>query len=53
MCGIFLYIQKLKKISEEKKLNIKETFDKLKKRGPDNSKLIMISSLSFSVVKFH
>jgi asparagine synthase (glutamine-hydrolysing) len=50
MCGIFLYIQKLKKISEEKKLNIKETFDKLKKRGPDNSKLIMINNM---MVGFH
>jgi asparagine synthase (glutamine-hydrolysing) len=40
MCGIFLYIQKLKEIAAKQKEKIEESFHKLKNRGPDNYKLI-------------
>jgi len=40
MCGIFLYIQKLKEIEAKQKEKIEESFHKLKNRGPDNYKLI-------------
>ena len=40
MCGIFLYIQKLKEIEEKRKEEIKKSFQELKNRGPDNNKLI-------------
>lgn len=40
MCGIFLYIQKLKQIEESKRQKIEKSFEKIKNRGPDNSKLI-------------
>ena len=40
MCGIFLYIQKLKEIEAKQKEKIEKSFQKIKNRGPDNSKLI-------------
>jgi len=45
MCGIFLYIQKLKQISKRRELQIVKSFDKIKNRGPDDSKLIMINKI--------
>ena len=50
MCGIFLYIQKLKQISQNKQLQIEESFNKIKNRGPDDSKLIMVNNM---MVGFH
>jgi len=47
MCGIFLYIQKLKQISKERELQIVKSFDKIKNRGPDNSKLTRINNMMF------
>jgi asparagine synthase (glutamine-hydrolysing) len=40
MCGIFLYIQKLKDIETKKIKKIDKSFKRIQKRGPDNSKLI-------------
>ena len=45
MCGIFLYIQKNGNVIKKKE--IKKSFDNLKNRGPDNSKLLFKNNIYY------